>query len=258
MLIRADSLEQVNQMEWDHTWRIAMLMDSEYESMCGRGERGAYTLKLSRQKSSWPMRIGDLLSYAELENIHVILLLSQEELDEVKRCYQGRNCRETFLRPDEKKVMVHSTTLESWECIRREGCLKSWNLARKDGDLNEEKPIGHILGDPEDFRDYIMFGSGLSCEIVVASKQAGKMMFDPDAPYASGARLYLDAEKMAADGLLVRDGNHRKVKDRLPLEPYLLWTATGENLGLPDRTTTPAIFAQKADSMFEKLFSGSV
>ena len=44
---------------------------------------------------------------------------------------------------------------------------------------------------------------------------------DADAKYRTGARLYFDAEKMARDGLLIRDGFHIKVKDSLPLAPYL-------------------------------------
>lgn len=36
---------------------------------------------------------------------------------------------------------------------------------------------------------------------------------------------------MAYDGLLVRDGCHLKVKDKLLLKPYLIWAATWETIG---------------------------
>ena len=68
------------------------------------------------------------------------------------------------------------------------------------------------------------------------NKLKEKLVYDLNAPYPSGARLYFDAQKMAADGLLVRDGNHLKVKNQLPLQPYLLWTATWKEIGLQNRT----------------------
>jgi len=147
--------------------------------------------------------------------------------------------------------LIHSTTYENWKQIEQDGCLKSWNRLKEENKMDEDQPIGHVLGDPEDFRDYIMFGSGVSCEMVVSSKQKGRLTGDADEAYMSGARLYLDAQKMAEDGLLVRDGNHIKVKDCLPLQPYLLWTATWGNVGLPAQRTTPRIFAETADKKFE-------
>lgn len=226
-----------------------MLIDSPYQSMCGRGERGAYTIKMSRQKCNWPMRIGDLISYAEANDRNVLLVLSQEEEQAVRLRYQGHAYNDRFLREDEPKVLIHSTTYENWKQIEQDGCLKSWNCVKKEN--KTEKPIGHVLGDPEDFRDYIMFGSGVNCEIVVSSKQKGRLTDDADEAYLSGARLYFDAQKIAEDGLMVRDGNHIKVKDCLPLLPYLLWTATWENVGLPAQRTTPRIFAETADKKFE-------
>lgn len=254
MIYRVDELAQTDGLLWDDCWRIAMLIDSEYESMCGKGERGAYTLKMSRQRCNWRLKTGDLLSYAEAEKKNVLLVMTEEELEESRRFYRGHSYNETFLRPEEPGILIHSTPLENWNKIQQAGCLKSWNLARQDGDLLEEQPIGHVLGDPEDFRNYIMFGSGVKCEIVVASRNAGKLVYDENAPYQSGARLYFDAAQMAADGLLIRDGNHIKVKDCLPLKPYLLWAATAEKTGLTEQTITPAVFAETADRMFEQQF----
>ena len=228
-----------------------MLIDSPYQSMCGRGERGAYTIKMSRQKCNWPMRIGDLISYAEADDRNVLLVLSQEEEQAVRLRYQGHAYNDRFLREDEPKVLIHSTTYENWKQIEQDGCLKSWNCVKKENKTDEDQPIGHVLGDPEDFRNYIMFGSGVSCEMVVSSKQKGRLTGDADEAYLSGARLYFDAQKIAEDGLMVRDGNHIKVKDCLPLQPYLLWTATWENVGLPAQRTTPRIFAETADKKFE-------
>lgn len=129
--------------------------------------------------------------------------------------------------------MIHSTTIENWTKIQRDGMLKSWNKLKSENTSFEKQPIGIQLGDPANFSDYIMFGSGVSGEIVVSSKQSGKINMDINAEYQTGARLYFDAEKMAKDGLLIRDGAHIKVKDILTLEPYLIYSATWDKVGLP-------------------------
>ena len=159
---------------------------------------------------------------------------------------------EPFVREDEPEVLIHSTPFANWTKIKRDGCLKSWNRVKQEMETQEEKPIGHLLGDPEDFRDYIMFGTGERCEIVVSSKEAGRLVDDADEAYHSGARMYFDARKMAADGLLIRDGTHLKVKHGLPLQPYMIWAATWENLGLDSPISTPKRFSHTADSMFEE------
>ncbi len=43
------------------------------------------------------------------------------------------------------------------------------------------------------------------------------------------------------------------MKDRLPLEGYLLYTALPERLGLPGRTT-PRLFAEAADAAFYEAY----
>ena len=76
---------------------------------------------------------------------------------------------------------------------------------------------------------------------------------DVDIPYVASARFYFDAAKVAEDGLLVRDGAHLKVKDKLPLDKYLLWIATPDVLGITE-ITTPRIFAEKADQVFQEKY----
>ncbi len=143
----------------------------------------------------------------------------------------------------------------SWEQIKCDGMLKSWNLLKAEKVISEEQPIGIQLGDPEDFSNYIMFGSGVTGEIVVSAKQRGKIVMDVNAEYRTGARLYFDAKRMAQDGLLLRDGCHLKVKDVLPLAPYLIWAATWDTAGLASQLSVPRIFAEQADKQFQAIFS---
>ena len=61
--------------------------------------------------------------------------------------------------------------------------------------------------------------------------------------------MYFGAAKIAADGLLLRDGAHLKVQRVLSLEKYLVWTATPKILGISE-ITTPREFGEKADNSF--------
>lgn len=56
---------------------------------------------------------------------------------------------------------------------------------------------------------------------------------------------------------MVRDGMHLKVKDRLELEPYLLFCATWDKVGLPAPVSTPKAFAEAANAAFESFLRRS-
>lgn len=258
MIYRVDTLSEsginpVTGRGYDSSWRILMLTESsEYQQMCGRGSGCAYTVKVSRRNyKNWEMAVGDFTGFCEAGKREAILAMSEADMDFAKERYKGHRFDDPFLREYEPPVLVHSTPMSSWERIRRDGMLKSWNLLKAEKAVTEEQPIGMELGDPPDFSDYIMFGGGVTGEIVVNSRQRGRIVMDIDAEYLAGARLYFDARRMAQDGLLLRDGCHVKVKDTLPLKPYLLWTATWETAGLAGRISTPRIFSEMADKRFQ-------
>lgn len=69
----------------------------------------------------------------------------------------------------------------------------------------------------------------------------------------SETQIILDAEKMAADGLLLRDGEHIKVKSQIALDKYLLWYATAEKMGI-NGTSTPKEFFALSNNKFFELF----
>ena len=74
--------------------------------------------------------------------------------------------------------------------------------------------------------------------------------------YATACLNY--AKKIAEDGLLIRDGIHLKVENKLQLEPYLLWYATWKRVGLESEISTPSEYTEKANKMFISLFAGKV
>lgn len=233
-----------------------MLTDSrEYQQFVGKERGGVYIIKTSRfLYQDWKLAAGDFMEFQETAGKNVILVMSEAEFAEVRREYQNHSSRECVLRENEPRVLVHSTTMNNWLQIQKDGMLKSWNRLRADGAQIESQPIGAQLGDPADFSNFIMFGGGVTGEIVVNSKQTGRIVMDIDCAYHSGARLYFDAEKIARDGLLIRDGAHVKVEERLPLDPYLIWAATWRTLNLPGQITTPRLFAELADRQFSENF----
>lgn len=248
-----NSINPITGCEYDSSWIILMLTDSkDYQMMCGGSNGCAYTIKISRiQHKDWKTAVCDFIDFNEANGKNAILVMSVEELESAQNYYNGHKYNEPFLRENEPSVLIHSTPMSSWELIRRDGMLKSWNKLKTEKAIDEENPIGIKLGDPIDFSDYIMFGGGITGEIVVNSKQQSRIVMDENAEYLTGARLYFDARRIAQDGLLVRDGCHLKVKDILPLKPYLIWTATWDVIGLSSQISTPKIFAEQADKQFQ-------
>lgn len=242
--------------EYDDSWVIFILTDStDYKQTVGAKSSCAYTVKTSRVLcDNWRVSVGDFISFHEAVGKNIILVMTQKELEAVKSYYGNHKYNDAYLRENEPVILIHSTPMSNWLKIKDDCMLKSFNF------LNSNKtdivhPIGRSLGDPADFSDYIMFGTGITGELVVSSKQQGKIVMDPNAEYLTGARLYFDARKMAQDGLIIRDGCHIKVKDKLPLSPYLIWTATWENIGLPSPISTPSAFAELADEVFRSNFT---
>lgn len=104
--------------------------------------------------------------------------------------------------------MVHSTTQKNWQSINQSGYLKSIRLLKSAG--YNEIGIGLVpFGEPDDYRDYIMFDSLDGCsELVVNSRNLGKVCTNPEIRYEPGVRMYFDAHKMILNGIAIRDGAH--------------------------------------------------
>lgn len=257
MIYRVNELrDNITMQEHDSSMIIFSLTDNEDNAaIVGADNGGAYAIKVSKSvHSDWKLAVGDFIGYCTANNINAVLEMSQTDYDTAMQHYSGHSFNERVLRTYDPQILIHSTTMESWNHIQRDGMLKSWNRLRSEQAITEEHPIGIQLGDPASFSDYIMFGGGVTGEIVVNSKQSGAIVMDVNTQYLTGARLYFDAKKIAQDGLLVRDGCHTKVKDALPLEPYLIWAATWDKIGLPSQVSTPKIFADTSDRQFRSLF----
>lgn len=260
MIYRIDKFSESNinpitNCKYDSSWLILTLSsDIGNSTVVGSNNGCAYTIKINKQfHYDWKMAVGDFIGYCKATDINAILAITENEYAEAEKYYDGHYYNEPTLREKETPVLVHSTTMESWIKIQKDGMLKSWNRLKAENIILEKEPIGKQLSDPVHFSNYIMFGSGVSGEIVVNSKQAGKIIMETDTEYKTGARLYFDAEKIAKDGLLIRDGAHIKVKNNLPLDPYLIWAATWDKIGLESQISTPKIFANLSNKTFQNI-----
>lgn len=247
-------INPVTGKEYPEDGTIVILEENDTPDMiCGKGVNGIYTVRMATGNKNWEMTVGDFIDYARTENLEAVVCISGERLTQVRKMYQGHCYNERKLRTYEPHFLVHSTTYESGKKILAEGYLKSWNRLKQEGWIAEGVPIGRSLGDPDYFSDYIMFSQGaVSSEIVVMSKQAGEIIMDGNSKYKTGIRFYLDAEAMAEDGILLRDGIHIKVKEELSLEKYLLWWADWQRAGLQDMVSTPLEFTERANAMFQE------
>lgn len=241
--------------KYDNGWIMLKLLDSApFKQYTGGGSDGIFQLIITKQNIDWEYKVFDFIQYEKACGLNIILTINNEDYNAAQKTYAGHNYMDNFLRFYEKRILMHTTTKENFQAIMIDGCLKSWNILKQEKAITEDKPIGALLGDPLDYSDYIMFNNGgNSAERVISSKQKGYIEMDLNKPYIPGARLYFDCEKIAQDGLLVRDGAHLKVKNQLPLKKYLLWVAIPDELGISGETT-PRFFAEKADEKFEEKF----
>lgn len=215
--------------------------------------RYVYGCSIGRKVDFWEYRVMDYINYNLMYNRNIIFIGSKRLYKKAAKKYADHSIFDKELRPYEDTFVIHSTTMENYEKINRQGCIKSWNTLKKRNPDFEAQPIGAMLGDPEDFRDYIMLGTGVQCEIVVLSKQKNRLCYNADEEYIPGARLYFDTKQLAENGLLVRDGLHYKVRDELPLE-LARFTATVDNIKFNGKIT-PRLFAESSDTAFDNFIN---
>ena len=125
MIYQLDQFEEgrtnpITGENYDESWRIFVLNEAPYTIICGSTKGCAYTLKVSKLHAPWQFSLGDFVSYHTGAGRNIILAVSQKDYEEAMRMYGNSTCRDRFLRPHERSVMVHSTTMESYQNILKE------------------------------------------------------------------------------------------------------------------------------------------
>lgn len=230
---------------------VKIVSTDEFVSFCGI-ENSVYTVKINNHYKYWYYDLCDMQGFYANTNIELNLEIDDDDYKAAIKLYGSHKYNDRFLRDYEPKVLVHTTTKENIEAILNDGELKCWNKLKRENPDWEDRPIGSLLGDIDDFSNYVMLSScSWNNEIIVASKQSGVITGDVDKPYIPGARFYLNAEKLANDGLLLRDGQHLKVKNSIPLDKYLIWYCTTDILG-SGQIVTPRQFFDLSNEKFFK------
>lgn len=233
---------------------VKIVSTDEFISFCGT-ENSVYTVKINKRYKYWYYDLCDMLGFYANTNIEVNIETEDDNYKTAIDLYGNHNYNDPFLRAYEPKILVHTTTQENINAILNDGELKCWNKLKSENPEWEDRPIGSLLGDIDDFSNYIMLSScSWNNEIIVASKQAGTIISDVDKLYIPGARFYLNAEKLTVDGLLLRDGQHLKVRDSIPLNKYLIWYCTADVLKI-GCNVTPQQFFDLSNKMFFDIYN---
>ena len=210
-------------------WSCLEIIDNSdiqlhYHGHC-RNDRGLFHCQIGCNSPKFTIVLGDFLSYESAHGRTVILTCPEDmNANELVQHALANVHDVSFVRNDDPKFMVHSTLPDRWEKIKTSGALWSSMRLKKQG-LNFPEIGYEQLGEPKDFREYIVLGTlnSTAPEHVVASHTKGCVFTEEDTPYEPGVRLYFNAHRIITDGLAVRDGLHKlKIHDHLNLEPYLI------------------------------------
>lgn len=208
-----------------------------------------YVLRVNPETDSKYERLFDYLTYETKHRRNVILSLPRHvDFNEILEMFNIFTSDNQF-REGGEKYLVHSTTKESWDSIKKSGILLSPNELKKQGINILEIGLKPML-EPDDYSDYVMLDVLEGCgELVVNSRRLGYVCTNPDIEYIPGVRLYFDAEAIIKDGLGTRDGLHiLKIKNKLPLNKYLVKSVSAEPFHKKD--WTPSTFTNLANKYF--------
>lgn len=213
-----------------------------------------YTLRVPLIADQSFQCLRDFVTY-EIEHGRNIIVKAPQPLRNIVKGALQQNLSENTpasaqVRPSDPRWLVHSTPAENWNQIKQMGALRSPASLKKRFNIQIKKLHMAPL-EPADYEDYIMLDTlnGKS-ELAVASRSAGKICTDPDAPYTPGVRLYVKAHRLITEGHGVRDGFHPlKVRTSLSLKRYVRLAVTADLLP-PQDIWTPNSFASAADRFF--------
>lgn len=225
----ADANPWVTGGTYGPTWSCFRLTDADDDQVRnGLQVNGLYVAAFGRRTPHLPDRLGDFLRY-EASHGRTVIVAGLPETAVVAALAADRP--PAAVRSYDARWLVHSTPRAAWELIAQCGELRA--AAYLAPPAAGKPTLGQALvGDPPDYAEYVALGplEALGPEFVLACRQAGRMLPDPEAVYEPGVRLYFDAHRIISAGLAVRDGLHTlKVRARLPLAPYLVAA-----LGVPD------------------------
>lgn len=223
--LRVKSYETFERDEWPKSRSEAEVktMEREYNTLLclnqfgkfgGRSSTGVWCVGITEDY----YQVANFIYYENTHNRSVIIwsenydiaLRVFRQLEEYGvRMYKNLN-NYTFL--------CHSTPIENFKNILKDKSLLSYKELMSEG--KQINTVRFELKEPEDFLDYIDFCSceSISSEIVVASRQFGKINDSSDIRYKPGVRIYFKSDKLQEAEGACFDGYHTFiVYKKLPL-----------------------------------------
>lgn len=243
-------------------WSSFCLLDREDDQVfTGQSGNGPFSARFGRCVENLENHLIDFLRYENAHSRTVILSFPEGiDIDDFVARALSKTPVANVVRPNDPKVVVHSTTIHAWKSISADGELKaaSWlGIERGQAhDVQEPSEIErYYQSEPPEYADYVMLGGmdSTASEMVLASNSAGCFVLDDNAVYEPGARLYFDNHRIITDGLGTRDGLHAmKVHIQLPLTPYLLAAITVDDIDPEGKVAmwTLRTFVDKANEAF--------
>jgi len=215
-----------------------------------------YSLVVKPQSDKEFERLTDFVIYETSYDRNVILKIpdniSESIVDKLETSIKNSK---NIIRATDVKWLVHSTTKQLWEEIKKVGKLLSPSCLKRCGKEVNEIGLKALL-EPVDYSNFIMLDVLDGCgELVVNSRQRGHICLDPNIEYIPGVRIYFNAHKIISDGLATRDGLHvLKVFERLSLDKYMVLVI--KDTMLIRQVWTPTVYTQFSNEFFLKKVGG--
>jgi hypothetical protein len=251
--IASDENPFSNDGRYGPDWTGFIILDREDDyGFMGQSKSGLFHYSFSRSRAHIEQMLADYLRYEAAHDRKTILSFPPDiDVDDFVRMALDSTPDSKVVRDSDPEYVVHSTTAYGAKQIFKDGELKSMSALGREG--KGMASLAVELGEPSEYSEYICFAPIRSSgpEIVVASNQKGRFV-DENEPYEPGARFYFDAYSLIQSGLITRVIGDIKVRNRLPLKPYLLYTVSFDKTGPGQNVKkwTPKTFTEASDAFF--------
>ncbi|WP_102401109.1 hypothetical protein [Haloimpatiens massiliensis] len=195
-----------------------LLCITDKDTFSGRSSYGIWCVGIPEDY----FRIKNFINYENVHRRKVIIWSRHSEL--IEKIYSNifsisEGKEKYIIKLDDVKYVCHSTTIESFYEILKDGKLLSYSelIKRK----KKVKTVRFQLKEPEDYLEYINLCAcdSVASEIVMASRQYGRINCDAELRYKPGVRIYFDREKLLSMYEVYPDGLHMfAAHKRLPLD----------------------------------------
>ena len=239
---------------------LAIIEDGD--PFVGLSKTDLFHYKFRRDDPNIEAIVADFLRYENDHGCTPILFFPEDmDIDNFVRHALRTTPPPHVIRDTDPKYLLHSTSLRAGEQILRDQELKSFAVLSRDhpARLDWHGLRSSSLGEPAEYADQINLGlmDNPGGETVQASHAAGRFL-SPDDSYTPGFRFYFDGHRIIKDKLDVRIAWTVKVRNRLPLDPYLVAAISVTDVN-PRRETenwTPRLFTEQANIVFLQQVNG--